>query len=83
MHFLSVLLAANPGRPLETAVSAWIGEGGGGQPIVFSRPLFAEGGKELVWMQILPDFFTLAAAEAAADEDTDNYDASQHRHGDD
>lgn len=83
MYFLSVPLAANPGRPLETAVSAWIGREGGGQPIVFSRPLFAEGGKKLVWTQILPDFFTLAAAEAAANEDTDDYDASQHRHGDD
>lgn len=50
---------------------------------MFCRPLFAEGGKELVWMQILPDFFALAAAEAAANEDTDDYDASQHRHGDD
>lgn len=46
--------------------------GGEKQAIVFSRLLFAEGGKELVRMQALPDFFTLAAAAAAANEDADD-----------
>lgn len=35
MHLLSVLWAANPGRPLETAVSAWISRGGGATHCVF------------------------------------------------
>lgn len=33
--------------------------------------------------KLSPDFFTLAAAEAAADEDGDEEEAGQHRHGDD
>lgn len=40
-------------------------------------------GKALLWIQILPDFFTLAAAAAAANKDADDEDAGQHRHGDD
>lgn len=59
------------------------GRGWGGHPLCFPPPLFAERGKELVWVQNLPAFFTLAAAEAAANEDADDNEASQHRHGDD
>lgn len=62
------------------AVSASISRGGKQPVIVFFMffTLHAEGG-----FGGLPNSFTLAAAEAAANEDADDDEASQHRHGDD
>lgn len=66
---------------METAVSAWA-QRDKEQPIVLGAVLLLPCWTPLGVTWNLPDPFALAAAEAT-DENADDEDASQHRHGDD